>query len=125
PAQPPRQGAGRVVGSSDLTWNAHESTSFAKGVSANPLCEGLAEALSGLEHDFDAAVVLVTERLVHFRPLLEADAVGDDEGRIDLPFLNAFEQVIGPAIDVGLAHAEGQALVHRRAEGNLVDKSAI
>src|SRR5690606_32111019 len=52
PAQPSRQGAGRVVGSSDLTWNAHESTSFAKEGSANPYarawprrCQGLSTTL--------------------------------------------------------------------------------
>src|SRR5690606_28434856 len=80
---------------------------------------------SGFENYLDATVMLVAEGLVHLRPLLEADAVGDDEARVDLAFLDALEQVVGPAVDVGLAHAEGQALVHRRAERNLVDQPAI
>jgi len=34
-------------------------------------------------------------------------------------------KIIGPAIDMGLAHAEGQALVHRHAHGDLVDQARI
>src|SRR3712207_8042864 len=33
------------------------------------------------EHDLDAAVLLVAERLVHLRPPVERDGVGDDEDR--------------------------------------------
>jgi hypothetical protein len=34
---------------------------------------------SGFQDDFDAAVLFVTEDLVHFRTLLERNRVGDDE----------------------------------------------
>src|SRR3954469_5477206 len=43
---------------------------------------------SGLQHDFDAAVLLVAENFVHLGPLLEAHGVGDDEGRIDMALLD-------------------------------------
>src|SRR5918993_2673594 len=65
---------------------------------------------SGLQDDLDAAVLLVAEHLVHLGPLLELGGMGDHEGRVDLAFLDAAQQVVGPAVDVGLAHAEGQAL---------------
>src|SRR3954471_4711913 len=80
---------------------------------------------SRMEHDFDAAVLLVAERLVHRRPLLQPDPMGDDEGGVDLAFLDAVQEIVGPAIDMGLAGADGQTLVHQRAERNLVEESAI
>jgi hypothetical protein len=42
-------------------------------------------SLPGLrfQDDLDAAVLLVAEHLVHLGPVIEADRVGDDEGRID------------------------------------------
>jgi hypothetical protein len=42
-----------------------------------------------LQYDFDAAVLLVAEHLVHFRSFFEPRRVGDDEGRVDLAFLDA------------------------------------
>ena len=69
--------------------------------------------------------MLVAEGLVHLRSLFEADGVGDDEAGVDLAFLDALEQIVRPAVDVGLAHAEGERLVHRRTEGNLVDQTAV
>src|SRR3954469_1778758 len=38
----------------------------------------------GLQHDLDAAVLLVAEDLVHLRPLFEADGMGNDKGGIDV-----------------------------------------
>ena len=46
----------------------------------------------------------------------------------DLPIsriLDAMQQVVGPARDMGLRHAPGQALVHRRAHRDLVDQAAV
>src|SRR5438128_8264958 len=51
-----------------------------------------------LQHDLDAAVLFVAEHLVHLRPLLQAHAVRDDEGRIDVAVLNVAEQFVGPPI---------------------------
>ena len=65
--------------------------------------------------------MLVTEGLVYLRSLFK----GDDEAGVDLAFLDALEQIVRPAVDVGLAHAEGERLVHRRTEGNLVDQTAV
>src|SRR5215211_3583637 len=80
---------------------------------------------SGLEHHLDAAVLLVAEGLVHLRPLLDRNRVGDDEGRVDLALADAAQEIVGPAVHVGLAHAPGEALVHRGAERDLVDEPAI
>src|SRR6478609_9933837 len=55
-----------------------------------------------LQHDLDAPVLLVAERLVHLRPLVERDPVRDDEGGVDLPVEDAVQEVVGPAVDVGL-----------------------
>src|SRR3954447_26616699 len=41
--------------------------------------------VSRLEHDLDAAVLLVAEHLVHLRSLIEAHRVRDDERGVDLP----------------------------------------
>src|SRR3954467_10150695 len=57
----------------------------------------------GLQHDFDAAVLLVAEHLVHFGALLKADGMCDDKGRIDMAILNVPEKFVGPAIDVRLS----------------------
>src|ERR1700759_3040521 len=80
---------------------------------------------SGLQDDFDATILLVPEHLVHLWSLLERCGVGDDEGRIDLSLFDAAQQVVGPAIDMRLAHPEGQTLVHREAHRDLVHKAAI
>ena len=47
---------------------------------------------SSRRHDhLDAAVFLVTEGLVHLRTVLERNPMGDHEGWIDLPLLDALE----------------------------------
>src|SRR3954454_24021093 len=79
----------------------------------------------GLQHDLDAPVLLVAERLVHLRSLVERDPVRDDEGGVDLPLENAVQQIVGPAVNVGLAGVHRQALVHQRAERDLVQEAAI
>ena len=69
------------------------------------VCGSLCSVMSApsrRDEDLDAAVLLVAERLVHLRSLVELDPVGDDEGGVDLPLLDALEQVVGPAVDVGL-----------------------
>ena len=49
-------------------------------------------------------------------PVFQRRRVGDDEGRVDLALLDPPQQIVGPAVHVGLAHADRQALVHGRAE---------
>src|SRR5215213_2122161 len=80
---------------------------------------------SGLENDFDAAVLLVAEHLVHFRSLFEAHSVSDDKGGIDVAFLDVAEQFVGPAVDVGLSGPNTQSLVHQLPHRDLVDEAAI
>src|SRR4051812_20313654 len=78
-----------------------------------------------LHHDFHAAVLLVAEGPVHLRAVFERAGVRDHERWIDLALLDAAQQVVGPAVDVRLSHAERQALVHRDAERNVVDDAAV
>src|SRR3954451_12928527 len=81
--------------------------------------------LRGLEHDLDAAVLLVAELAVHLGAFGQRHLVGDDEAGIDLLVLDAVEQIVGPPGDVALAHAEGQALVQRHAPRDLVAQAAV
>src|SRR2546422_714470 len=78
-----------------------------------------------LQHDLDAAVLFVAERLVRLRRLFERQPVRDDEGRIDQPALDEIEQRPHVAHHVGLTHPERQALLERRAERNLVEKPTV
>lgn len=52
-------------------------------------CRHLCLSPVRLEHDFDAAVFLVAERLIHVGPILESDPVRNYERRIDFSSLDA------------------------------------
>src|SRR5687768_8925577 len=62
--------------------------------------------------DLDAPILLLLEDAVPLRGLVEAHAVGDDEGGIDVALPHAVEERPHVLHHVGLAHLEGQALVH-------------
>ena len=51
-------------------------------------CRHLCLSPVRLEHDFDAAVFLVAERLIHVGPILESDPVRNYERRIDFSSLD-------------------------------------
>ncbi len=80
---------------------------------------------SGLEDDFDAAVLLVIEHLVEVGAFFEARRVGDDEGRVDVAVLDMRQQLRQVALDRRLRHAHGQSAVDGRSERDLVEESAI
>ena len=80
---------------------------------------------SGLQHDLDAAVLLVAEHLVAVGRVVERQPVRDDERRVDLALLDPLQQRLHVPVDVGLAHLEGQALVERGAERELVEQPAV
>src|SRR3954471_20150146 len=80
---------------------------------------------SRLQDHLDAAVLLVTECLVHFRAAFEGFGVSDHEGRVDLIFEHPVEQVISPTVHMRLPGANGQTLVHDGAQRNLVQQAAI
>ncbi|SAK60068.1 hypothetical protein AWB82_02787 [Caballeronia glebae] len=44
---------------------------------------------SWFQHDFDTAIFLVTERLVHSGAVFERNGMRDHKGRVNLTFLNA------------------------------------
>src|SRR5688572_29805611 len=77
------------------------------------VCLGIRMASSvRFEHHLHATVLLVAERPVHLRAVLERRRMRDDERWVDLLLLDAAQEVVGPAIDVRLAGADGEALVH-------------
>src|SRR5207245_2657298 len=61
---------------------------------------GLPAAASRFHHALDAVVLLVLERLVKSRRVVEAAAVRDDEGRVDLAGADEVEQRPPVAVDV-------------------------
>src|SRR3954464_2771815 len=60
----------------------------------------------GLQHHLDAAVLLVTERLVHLRSTFERLGMGDHERLFYLIFQLPFPQVVGPPVHMGLTGAD-------------------
>src|SRR6478672_9346062 len=50
---------------------------------------------------------------------------GHDKRRVDLSLLDPAQQVIGPTIDVGLSHANGQPFIHGRAKRDLVEHPPV
>src|SRR4051812_20401290 len=77
---------------------------------ASYVASAIATSRLRIQHDLDAAVLLVAERLVQTRAVLELGAMGDHEGRVDLALLDPMQQVVRPAVHMGLAHAEREAL---------------
>src|SRR3954447_13182634 len=80
---------------------------------------------SRLQDYLDAAVLLVTECLVHLRAAFERLGVSDHEGGVDLIFEHPLEQVISPTVHMRLPGADGQSLVHDGAEWNLVQQPTV
>src|SRR6267378_7842137 len=80
---------------------------------------------SWLHHHLDAFVLLVAERLVEFRSLFEGGAVRDHEGRIDLAFLDALEQLRQVVLHGSLGHAEGKTAIDGRSHRDVVEEAAV
>src|SRR5205809_786620 len=80
---------------------------------------------SGVEHDLDAAVLLVAKGLVELRAGFELGPVSDDERRIDFTILDALEQLGQIALHRRLRHPERQPTIDRRTHRYLVEISAI
>ena len=77
---------------------------------------------TGLEYDLDAAVLLVAESLVKFRPFFERRGVSDDEGRIDVAILDALQKLRQVVLDRRLRHPERQSPIDGRTHRNLSRK---
>src|SRR3954465_8026524 len=80
---------------------------------------------SGLKHDFDAAVRLVTECSVHLGSCGKIDLVSDHKGWIDLSVLDPTKQVIRPARHMRRRHSERPTFFHRLAHRNLVSETEV
>src|SRR6185312_4988122 len=78
-----------------------------------------------LHHDLDAAIFFLTERLVHFRRLIECDAMRDDERRIDLATLDPLQKSRHVLVHMGLTHLERQPFRERRTEREFVEPSTV
>ena len=88
------------------------------------ICRGC-WSLLGLQYDLDALIFLVAEHLVALRRLVQVQAMRDYKGWVDSPLLDVIQERPHIALDVGLAHLQGQALVERRADRSLVDDAAV
>src|SRR5436305_175657 len=78
-----------------------------------------------LQHDLDAVVFLVVEEPVAIGRVIEAQAMRDDEARIDLAVLDAFQQRLHVPMHVTLAGLDRQRAIHHRAHRKLVDEAAV
>src|SRR3954470_2997132 len=72
------------------------------------------------EHGTDAPVLLVLEHLVALRPVVERQHMGGEVLGLHLVPAHAVEDLRDVAVPVLLGAAQGQRLVHHRAEGELV-----
>jgi hypothetical protein len=79
----------------------------------------------GLQYDLGTLILLVAEHAIGLGRAVERQRVADDKGGVDLSLLNAFEQRLHIAHHVGLPCLHGQALVHERAHGKIVDQTGI
>ena len=62
---------------------------------------------------------------VPFCSLLERQPVADQEGGVDLAILDAAQQVMREALDVGLSRPDLQTLFQEGPERELVEKAAV
>src|SRR3546814_10132541 len=80
----------------------------------------------GAEDDLDGSVLLLLEGLVGGRALGERDAVGGEA--VDAERVALGQQrhdVVDPALDVGLAHAQLDLLVEHGERGQRVGRAAV
>src|SRR5437588_265613 len=94
-----------------------------------PLCSSVSAVVSicsvGHEDDLDAVVVLLLEGLVSLGGVVEFHPMGDDARRINVALLDALQERMQIAMDVGLSHLKGQPLGMSRAKRHFVEQSAI
>ena len=75
------------------------------GIDLLPLCH------AGLQHDFDAAILLFAEGFVEFGTLVETDAVRDYKGGIDLAPLDPLYELREVMLHRGLRHSQRQTAI--------------
>src|SRR5947209_8401897 len=86
---------------------------------------GNSGAGSRLQHHFNALVLLIAEDPVRLRRLFQRQAVRNDEARVELALLDPRQQRLQVAVDVRLAHLEGQPLAEGGAKVDLVQEAAV
>src|SRR4051794_25985154 len=102
-----------VVVSSDCHFRAYV-LSTARALTAinaaarQPQKRNFMQSILRAHHDLDALVLLIAERLVHLRRVVEARAVRDEERRVDLPLLDALHQRAHVVVHVRLSHLQRQ-----------------
>src|SRR5690348_16143701 len=96
-------------------WNCATGSSapHARSVASSVNCAVPTEVLlMRLHHDLDAIVLFFPEHGISLRSLIERHAVRDHEARIDLAFLNSFEQGLHIALHMRLSGAHGEGAIH-------------
>ena len=81
--------------------------------------------LPRIDHYLDAPILLIAERLVHRRGLLDPDAVRDQEAWIDLAIFHPLQQRSQVLVHVCLAHLHGHPLAKGGPEVHLIEHPAI
>ena len=79
----------------------------------------------GFKNDFDAFVRFFHECLVTERRVVQCQPVRDDKRRIDLVFLNFFQQRFQIPLHVRLACANGQRFGDHKSKGDFVQETCI
>src|SRR2546421_9318012 len=77
------------------------------------------------EHNLDTAILFMFENVIALGRLIQAQAVSDDERRINFASLDTFKQRVQVAMNVCLSHPEGQALGECSPKGKLVEEASI
>src|SRR5438874_3106020 len=86
---------------------------------------GSSRLLLWFEHDLDTTILFMLENVVAVRCIIQAQAVSDDEGRINFTSLDTFKQRAQIAMNVRLSHLESQAFGECRPERKLVEEASI
>src|SRR6266571_6869427 len=81
--------------------------------------------LPGIQHHLNALLLFVAECAIGLGSFIQAQAMSDDECWVDISALNPFQQRLGIAVHVRLAHLEDQTFSKARAEWDFVEHAAI
>jgi hypothetical protein len=83
------------------------------------------DARSRRHDDLDAPVCLIPECFVAVRGVGEFHPMRNDERRINLPLLDAFEERAHISMHMSLAHFHRESFIHGRPKRDLIQESEI
>src|SRR5690348_10191917 len=79
----------------------------------------------GLQHHFDALILLLQEHVKSFGRLVQCHAMRDKEGWVDIAVLDALQQGFHVAVRVGLTGLNRNTAVHQRTHGYFIYEAAV